>query len=602
MTYRGTEPLHIPPEFWAYDDVDRAVRRGSFKDLFRLVGYHTSASQTKIGSAVGLSQTRVSQIANGKHTPRNLDEVEAIATGFGMPDSARMAFRLAPVNQPAAAAAVPAGQVGVSDEPRTMLEHLIRHVRNQTYAEAAKDLGISARHLGRLARREREADPEELHPTTRRALVETFGLALEVLLGPWLSSAESTTTPESLDSLLPDRTVAQAQDSPLGSDDWPIWFGTQVAQMAAVVNDWDLDGELPTALQHLLHQGAAVFDAVSWDDPTPAVVISRRQALATLAAMPMAAGTGATPAGRDIDLFVARAAGSLTACWHLIQGNDLTTVSTAVGSYVSRLEAIARMRSAKRPAAALLASQAHRLLGIVALHRQMINLREQHCHQAIHFARVSGDASTVIAALISLASTFYYRNQPADAARVFEEALRIQFDVPPLQRSRVNAELAVVYAQLGRDRESLESGASAVALYPSNPTEDPSSVYAEFTPASLALERGIACLELANRTDSRGYSRQAVEILEAALDAPAQPVPHRIRFEIVSHQARAAVLLRDLESFERHINDGIRGMESLPSAQRQRELVAAWRLAQEAWPSERRIVHIARAIESTTPR
>jgi hypothetical protein len=75
-----------------------------------------------------------------------------------------------------------------------VLEHLIQQ-RDQTYEELASEFNkhdrnatISARHLGRLARGERDA--VRTTPATRRALRAMFGLPVDELLRPWQPASE----------------------------------------------------------------------------------------------------------------------------------------------------------------------------------------------------------------------------------------------------------------------------------------------------------------------------------------------------------------------------------------------------------------------------
>lgn len=79
--------------------------------------------------------------------------------------------------------------------PHTVLEHLIQQ-RDNTYEELAREFSklddhaaISARHLGRLARGER--DMAGTTPATRRALHALFGVPADELLQPWSSGAPS---------------------------------------------------------------------------------------------------------------------------------------------------------------------------------------------------------------------------------------------------------------------------------------------------------------------------------------------------------------------------------------------------------------------------
>lgn len=131
---------------------------------------------------------------------------------------------------------------------------------------------------------------------------------------------------------------------------------------------------------------------------------------------------------------------------------------------------------------------------------------------------------------------------------------------------RVQAELSVAYAQLGRDDDAIRALGLAEEGYPDDPQDDPSYLHAEFTPASLALDQGMAYLALAERHAGRGYPQKAAEVL-TMIDRPASlAAPDRVRFEIANHQARAAVLLDDLDAFELHIRRGIDGAEILMAA------------------------------------
>lgn len=84
-------------------------------------------------------------------------------------------------------------------EPRTMLEHLIQQ-SDRTYEELADEFSrmdaraaISARHLGRLARGER--DLASSTPATRRALQAMFNKSIDELQRPW-ATHQLTPAPE----------------------------------------------------------------------------------------------------------------------------------------------------------------------------------------------------------------------------------------------------------------------------------------------------------------------------------------------------------------------------------------------------------------------
>jgi tetratricopeptide (TPR) repeat protein len=379
--------------------------------------------------------------------------------------------------------------------------------------------------------------------------------------------------------------------------EWPIWFGNKTAHLVTLVDSWHDPTCRIDALQELLHQEIMMFDAVTADNEFSAdrlYEFSRRQTVLTLAALPLSLMAGssnlnASPEiGAGTELLLSRCAASITACWHLLKGADLPTVDQLLSYYLITLERVARQQSKYQAAAARLASQAHRMAGIIALHRNQLKLREAHCKQAFHYATIAADASSQASAIISLASTYYYTSEPARAAVVYERALELEAGMPPLQRSRVRAELAVAYGQLRREQDAIRAAGVAEELYPDNPEQDPSFLYAEFTPASLTLERGLAYVALAEQFPGRNYQGKAAEIFAGIGDITGA-VPERIRFEIINHQAETAVLRNDLDAFTVFIGHAIEGVALLESKQRLREVKTAWDKAVEIWPRERRL-------------
>ena len=111
--------------------------------------------------------------------------------------------------------------------------------------------------------------------------------------------------------------------------DWPAWFGIRLAQLTTTVDQWR--GELfdSDGLQAWLHQELLMSDAGEPEGGSTAHVLSRREALAALAALPLALCTSIQrgfTSGATTETFLARCAAGLTACWHLLRGSDLDTV------------------------------------------------------------------------------------------------------------------------------------------------------------------------------------------------------------------------------------------------------------------------------------
>ncbi|WP_157631292.1 tetratricopeptide repeat protein [Catelliglobosispora koreensis] len=486
--------------------------------------------------------------------------------------------------------------------PRTLLEQLVRHSRRtigetcaafeRTAREHHERVTLSPRHLSRWM----AGEIETARPVAQRVASLHWGFDFERLIGP--PAGEISVADAKQRSEQAWRASQPSDDYSIGAPDWPVWFGVRLGHLLGTVDNWTGSGAPSDALQDLLNREVLMFDAVG-EHRDPAHALSRRQALITIAALPL---TLATPtAGRlgctaATEFFLARCAASLTACWHLLRGSDLPTVAQVMSAYLLELEAIASRESVFRGVAARLASQAHRICGIVALHRNQLGIREHHCKQALHFANATPDMSSRASALISLASTYFYGDDPTQAASVYERALNFESALPALQRSRIHAELSVAYGQLGRERDALSSADLAERLYPQHPEQDPSYLYAEFTRASLTLEQGLSYLALAERFPGREYQQVAANVFARMEQQTHSPVPDRIRFEIINHQARTAVLLDDMDAFELYIGQAAEGVAKLGSKQRQKEVQSAWKSAAEAWPQERRLVALGEAL------
>ena len=136
---------------------------------------------------------------------------------------------------------------------------------------------------------------------------------------------------------------------------WTAWFGLKLAQLITQTDAWPPQSGLGT-LQMLLNQEISMSDgAVLPDAPDLGALhdVSRRQALLTLGALPLAM-TGARPSpgasqAMTDDMFLARCAASLTACWHLLKGSALGAVEQMLAGYLVPLEALAYQDS-PRPA------------------------------------------------------------------------------------------------------------------------------------------------------------------------------------------------------------------------------------------------------------
>lgn len=96
MRQSAFDPPALPREFWARPDVRAALERQDVGALFQLVCEIGKLSQMRLGTAVGLSQNRVSLIIRDLQKVNTKAVMTRIADGLAMPDHARIWFGIAP--------------------------------------------------------------------------------------------------------------------------------------------------------------------------------------------------------------------------------------------------------------------------------------------------------------------------------------------------------------------------------------------------------------------------------------------------------------------------------------------------------------------------
>jgi tetratricopeptide (TPR) repeat protein len=436
--------------------------------------------------------------------------------------------------------------------------------------------------------------------------------ALEALCGHSMAELGFAEPAQRTAYLVPATLAGHGLGADLADIDWPTWFGFRLAQLIGLVDGWCYQKGQVSALQGILAQEVTMFSAAAPPPGEPdraAFEQSRRQALTTLAALPLGfATTGLLGSSTWAiqESFLSQCTASLTACWQLLGGSDLKVVDHVLTNYLVPLEGLAHQHSKYQQTAAMLASQAHRMRAIVALHLKQIALDEHHAREAVRYANLASDVSaevlafsSLVQAYFSLGQAYFYDSNPVQALTTFERALALEGRMLPQQRSRLHAELAAVYGQLGREQEALRSAGWAEKIFPDHPQDDPNYLYMELTPAVLGLKQGLAYLALAEQYEGRGYERQAADVLGRIDQAETVAISDRIRYEIANHQARAAVLLDDLDAFELYIHRGLDGVVLLGSRQRLREAQQAWQMAMHRWPNERRLMVVTERLQLT---
>ncbi len=387
---------------------------------------------------------------------------------------------------------------------------------------------------------------------------------------------------------------------PIANDmpDLSIRIGMILAQIIHTIGSRSAQGLFLCEIQAMVNEEVSVLDEMLRQQPRrDEYLISRRQALMTLAALPTALLVQKFPIqltqqgmGVDPTDFLPPCAASITACWHLLKGDDLAAVVSLLPQYMPTLTALAVQPSPHQQAAAALAAQGNILHAIAAMHQLKVTERERYCREAVRCGYISRDSNLTAAALMYLGYTYSFNirpRRPEQAIRAFHEALQVLGTENSLLRSDILMGLAEAYAQRHDDAEALENMTLAQNYFPTYPENDPSYIYAECGLNVLYQWEGKMYLELAERYPQRGYAQRAWDVL--ALSANTQSINGRSISETVLCQADAARLQGDVTTYTDYMRDGLHMARTLGSRKRYNEAVELFQKTPEPWLKEQSI-------------
>ena len=116
-------PIALPDSFWHRPDVSAALASKDMGELFSLLHHKAGITQTRIATATGLTQGRVSAIIRGKQQVWTLAVYTRIADGLNMPEQGRILLGVA--TEPSAA---PPGHEPMPSEGRKQQRELLRQI------------------------------------------------------------------------------------------------------------------------------------------------------------------------------------------------------------------------------------------------------------------------------------------------------------------------------------------------------------------------------------------------------------------------------------------------------------------------------------------
>jgi DNA-binding XRE family transcriptional regulator/tetratricopeptide (TPR) repeat protein len=386
---------------------------------------------------------------------------------------------------------------------------------------------------------------------------------------------------------------------------WTGWFGLKQAQlfrMISLCNDPGCCEEIQTMVDQEIRM---IDDTLEQHQAMEDQALSRRQALATIAALPLTLLT--LRSGPSLDTispdFLPQCAASITACWHLLRGKGgLPTVDEILPQFVPLLRTLGHRPSKYQKAAARLAAQASILQGILAMHRLNFTARETHCKDAARYASLAGDNNLRAAALTYLGYTYsfcYLPRKPEKAIPVFLEALQAVGEEAPLLRCNIQMGLAEAYAQCKEERQALNYIGLAQTNFPAYPEQDPSYIFGDCSLHVLYQWEGKMYLELVEHYADRGYQQKAAAALMKG--GGVQSISERSTTETVIYQADASRVLGELDTYASSLRQAAQMAIDLSSRKRYSEAVLVYQRTPEKWFHERQIKGLARDVFGQLP-
>lgn len=271
----------------------------------------------------------------------------------------------------------------------------------------------------------------------------------------------------------------------------------------------------------------------------------------------------------------------IEACWQLSKGNELALAEKLLPECMTRLVPLAQQPSKHQAAAAHLAAQGFRLYSIFALHQNNLLAMELYGKQAVQYGTLAGEPALLIPSFKGLGATYYYKKQYLPMLQTYKSALPYTERVSPLLQAAVYMGMAVAYAHMNQEQETLRYLGLASETFPNDPEADPNFAYAEFDFSHMILWEGIARSQL-------GQTSEALHIFHRS-EQPGMAIPERVRIEIINHKAQAAIVAGDLEQSYVYIETGITGAKALGSQRRYNESHENFRQMRLIWPQEKRV-------------
>jgi len=245
-------------------------------------------------------------------------------------------------------------------------------------------------------------------------------------------------------------------------------------------------------------------------------------------------------------------------CWVLANGKELVVAEAILSSFLPEVLALPQ----KEGKVAFLASHGLRLQSILVHHRLQLTEKVKLCEQSVDYARRSKDATTLVAALIELAAAYEYNNRMDEWFETLQQALYFVPQALPIVQAPAYCKNARALASHKRMKEAEVYLHMGVDTFPSHPELDPIYMFVDSNIYTLSRDAGRARLEMHRVTDAY-HAFETYKQLSSS-----EPIPERIRLEIVNGQAQTAILENDLDKYAQFLKDGLASAVAMGSQKR----------------------------------
>jgi len=443
--------------------------------------------------------------------------------------------------------------------------------------------------------------PEELglvkRPEVEQDAVEHLGIIEQE---PQLPAA--SLLPAESDMQMPTHLMVDTSAMHIELLDWPTWCGQQITDFKGLIASWQEQGVACADLQALLHAELERWNTMAQqpDGSVSDVLLARRAVLAALATVPatLLVKVQAGPlTALLLEEFLSQCSASITACWRLLNGDGLATITYALPKYLPLLVALARQPSRYQQTAVYLAAQGYLLMSLVSYHRLRFLDELAYAKQAVELAKICRDRNLYIYALSRLGGAFEINGQPKAMLQARQEAEQyLDEEVAPPLRSHLFSALARAYALNGQVQAAIRYIGAAREPLPDQFGDVPCFIAAHYGLHHLILFEGRTYLALgeSDAEHVQQHTQQAMSALaQVGQLSPTITVPERYRVQIINEQAAAAVGVGNMEEFIHYLLAGVEGAKALGSEKRRQEALANYRAARAKWPYEPQVRELA---------